>query len=1028
LSSLSASIRARLTRRRVILLLAPPALFLLYVLVGFFGVPWYVRGPAMNGLSEGLHGRASVERVRFNPFTFEMRLEKLRVVDDTGTPVAGFDEAYADAQVSSLWRGAWVLRQVTLKKPFGDGRVDEAGVLNLVKLIKPRPASDKPSDDQATAFEIDRLEVIDASLAYADASLDEPFAHRAEPISFTLDGFKTRPDHQNPYTFTATTSAGERVSWEGTFYLDPLTSDGRLTLEQIDVPTYFPFYSRFTHCQVAAGKLAVKLSYRFGPARSPRTLSAAVESVELTDLSLRPRESEEPFFTLPSATLTGVDADAVSRTLSVKKIALKGGELLARRDPRGKVAVIQYFSPRTSRVTPTTQPASAPATPPSSVLEAGLMAIFRDARQPWDVTVESIELLDQQLAARDQAAARPIALDLSEVSFTAGPIRSRDAYAVPLKLQAKVRPAGSLAIDGTLYPLEPAADVQLKVTDADLTPADAYWGAFLAASLPSGRLSLDGRLRSRIDADGAVHKHYEGSATLKEAKLVKRGDADPIASLSSLHADGIVADAAFTREGVAYDVGVKELTLDEPFVHVIVTRVEEPASPARPDEKVVRIKTNLEDLLASPLPLPRGVRVDTIRLTGGRAVMDDLTQPAAAKLHVSDLEATATGIADAADARITLEARGKIDGESPFELSAALLPAEPLLDTRVALKMAYTPLVPFDPYGKRYLGYGIDRGKLNLDVSYTIKASQLQGENRLHLDTFYLAERFKSPDAVDLPIKLAVSLLRDRKEQINLDVPVTGDLSDPKFSVFKIVMQALGTTLEKVVAAPFDTLASLLGAKDVDLGRVAFAPGSSELSADEAKKLDLLVRALEERPGLVLAMRGLVDEPADGPALRRRHLKEALAQEMPAAGGEATAVLSELDYRVAVARMYQRLGGAAPADEPPTREEPTPAKKDGKVRRFVKEIFAKDKPRAEQKPAAQSAEPAAQPGAVSFDAMEAAVLATVELDAAELPDLAKRRRETVRAALVTRLDAARLIDDSEEKEVKPAAAVVFDLR
>jgi len=163
-----------------------------------------------------------------------------------------------------------------------------------------------------------------------------------------------------------------------------------------------------------------------------------------------------------------------------------------------------------------------------------------------------------------------------------------------------------------------------------------------------------------------------------------------------------------------------------------------------------------------------------------------------------------------------------------------------------------------------------------------------------------------SKDAVPLPIKLAVSLLKDRNGVIDLNLPVNGSIDDPKFKVGPIIWKACINFLTRIVTAPFSALGSLFGGGE-ELAYVDFAPGSASLSETEASKLGNLSKALIERPQLKLNIPLNVVDDADAAVMNQRAFDQALA---PFLLGAASATP---DQRVvALMKLHQNRLGSAP--------------------------------------------------------------------------------------------------------------------
>jgi hypothetical protein len=185
------------------------------------------------------------------------------------------------------------------------------------------------------------------------------------------------------------------------------------------------------------------------------------------------------------------------------------------------------------------------------------------------------------------------------------------------------------------------------------------------------------------------------------------------------------------------------------------------------------------------------------------------------------------------------------------------------------------------PYSGKFAGRRIDSGRLSVDLEYKIKNRQLEAENKFIVNKLKLGERVESPNALHLPLDLAIALLQDSNGVIDLDLPVKGSLDDPQFSYGRIIWKAFVNVLTKLVTAPFRALGKLLGVSAEKLGAVGFDPGSSVLLPPEQEKLKTVAEALAKRPALTLTL-----EPAYDPEADRRALQElAMRREAVAVAG-----------------------------------------------------------------------------------------------------------------------------------------------
>jgi hypothetical protein len=230
-----------------------------------------------------------------------------------------------------------------------------------------------------------------------------------------------------------------------------------------------------------------------------------------------------------------------------------------------------------------------------------------------------------------------------------------------------------------------------------------------------------------------------------------------------------------------------------------------------------------------------------------------------------------------------VQLRGRIHETAPVEIAGKVnaLGKDLFVDLKASARDI--DLSPLSPYSVKYAGYGIEKGKLSVKLAYLIENRKLVAENNIYLDQLTFGEKVDSPTATHLPVLLAVSLLKDKNGVINVNVPISGTLDDPQFSVGGVITQVIGNLIVRTVTEPFAFLGSLFGGGK-ELAFLEFAPGSAKLDADGETKLKTLAKALDERPGLKLDVSGRIDPDADRDGLKRawvdRQIKTAKVQDI----------------------------------------------------------------------------------------------------------------------------------------------------
>jgi hypothetical protein len=256
--------------------------------------------------------------------------------------------------------------------------------------------------------------------------------------------------------------------------------------------------------------------------------------------------------------------------------------------------------------------------------------------------------------------------------------------------------------------------------------------------------------------------------------------------------------------------------------------------------------------------------------------------------------------------------RGRVEGTATLEISGKVNPlAKPLaLDLKAQVRDLELP--PLSPYAIKYSGYGIERGKMSVDLAYVVQPSgELTASNKIVLNQLAFGDKVEGSTA-SLPVKLAVALLADRHGVIDLDLPVSGSINDPQFSLGGVIWKAITNLLVKAVTAPFALLASAVDGGGAELSRVEFAPGVATLDASARENLDKIATALADRPALTLTVTGESRLDRERDAWKKERLAQFVRAEkrrQAIAGGasvQAEVTVSEAEYPALLKEVYKR--------------------------------------------------------------------------------------------------------------------------
>ena len=313
------------------------------------------------------------------------------------------------------------------------------------------------------------------------------------------------------------------------------------------------------------------------------------------------------------------------------------------------------------------------------------------------------------------------------------------------------------------------------------------------------------------------------------------------------------------------------------------------------------------------------MRIQRVRFLNAKLDFTDLSLRPQFGAKIYELNGVVTGLSSNRDSRSQIALDGRVDEFGLARIRGELNPFAPRDNTDVNVVFRNVDMVPASPYSMKFAGYKVAEGKISLDLQYKLRNGQLEGANQIVIDKLTLGERVDSPDALKLPLELAIAILKDSDGRIDLGLPVSGNMNDPQFSYGALIWKALGNLLTKIVTAPFRALGSRFGISGEQLEAIVFDPGSDRLLPPEREKLKQVAQVLSGRAQLKLLVPRQYSEAADGAALKTRAVRAEIAQragiKLEAGEQPGPLDLSDRAVRVALRDLYAERFGAAELDK-----------------------------------------------------------------------------------------------------------------
>jgi uncharacterized protein involved in outer membrane biogenesis len=580
-----------------------------------------------------------------------------------------------------------------------------------------------------------------------------------------------------------------------------------------------------------------------------------INSFTATDLGLRYSEANRPAPISLEADLaisvTGGSLDLGRQEASIKRLALAGGGVTYIRNPGGR---------STSAEQKARPEGGAKQTPPDA---------SSGKKSPWKLALNQLDVSGFHLGYADQKNKPPLAYDLTDLKAQVKDFGSPTDKPVTFEAQAGIRQGGSARLSGTISQAGGQLgqlEGQIGITEMNLKPLASLVTEHAALALVSGNLSLNTHLLYGL-AETDPSLTLAGEATIGKLLLNEELTTARFLAWKELAADGI--DFGLNPDRLT----IKEIRIEKPEAKITIFQ----------DKSVnlakVRKQTSEpdpEETGKSPFP----VAVERIRLKNGVIDFADLSLVLPFATRIEQFKGAATDLSTKPGSSASLKFAGRVGEFGQAKAKGSLVPSNPKQLTDITVTFRNVAMSPLSPYSVTFAGRTIASGKLNLDLGYKIKESELLGENSVVLEDFTLGDRVESPSAMDLPLDLAIALLTDSEGKIDVAVPIRGNIDHPEFSYGQVIRQALFNLLSKVVTSPFRALGSLFGSKSENMDAILFEPGRAELAPPEQEKLKDVAEALGKRDQLQLIVHGGFDPLLDGKALKSSHLRRTLVQKL----------------------------------------------------------------------------------------------------------------------------------------------------
>ncbi|MGD8439852.1 MAG: DUF748 domain-containing protein, partial [Holophagae bacterium] len=825
------------------------AAVVLYALIGFFVVPWVVKGQIETRSLEMLKRQATVEKVRCNPFALSLTIEGFSLPDRPGSVLLSWDRLYANAQISSLFRWAATLKELRIENPYVALRRFEDGAVNVLEVMGDLPASEAEPTDQGGLPRVllQHVQVVDARVDLEDSyNRPDPLLWDIGPNQVELSEICTIPQREGSNDIELLLPDGGRVTVTGKVVVQPLGLDGTFTIENNPLASMWRAVAHMFEFDLTSGIVDLELDYRVGLEEDGPHVVVDDADIHITDFGFKSDLHDEELLQVDDIRITRAHLEWPEQNITGDSVVITGATAFAWVAPDG--------------------------TPSWNVLvpeesQEQIVEVYQTLEERISATAQlgRFELRNAGAQFEDATSSPPVRFEVKGVNLVITDITTEEGSTWPVEASTTLEGEAQASAMGTVGVSPIDAEVEVALEGLDLSKYRGYVARFAPLDLRAGVLSVNGTAKAaKPKGEEPFSASYEGGFNVTGLNLNETVTNGKLLGWGDLSVDGITANLE--------PLGAQVTDIDLSTAGLEITVAEDGTINLLEFFKALSEGDDGEPASAGPgegggLP---PVQIARFRLHDCYGLYTDKTvlgEPFTLEIRPVDGTISAISTTSASPATLDIDAGIASGGAVRVGGDLDIFDYTRLTDLSIDLRDVELPAM--SPMSVKFIGHPITGGDVALDLDYEIVDRYLTASNHIEADDLQLGDKVEDQGLVNLPFKLGVSLLKDKEGRITLDIPFEGSFDTPGFGMASAAGSAAKEIFTELVKSPFKLLGKLGGGGgEQDLEHVEFVAGSATLDERQADKLATLASGLAERPALGLGIVGVVDPEADATALR----------------------------------------------------------------------------------------------------------------------------------------------------------------
>ena len=830
-------------------------LIAIYVAVGFYAVPIVLKDQLIKNLDENLTQKTDIGKVEFNPLTLKMTIYDFKISDSNNITTVSFKEFLVDFSfLRSIKQQNIRFKDIILKDAFVNIIEEKDGTFNVTKLVKPSLNEETKKEEEKSSLNIDffvsKLLLDNANIKYSNQN-KIPYTLDLKNINYTLYDVGTYKNSLSSSDLKLKLNEHTNISIGGAFKLQPFKAYGKVSIEDLRLKEFLTYKKDILNFDLdEKSNLNLILNYNLDTTNNV-DLTLSTDKFEFNNINLK--QNKNPLINLEKLDIKNFTFDLQNQNITFDDIDLKTLKANMILDKNG-INFAKIIN----------QPAKEEGKDKELKVEETTKT--QEESKHWNINLSNIKLNNSDFIFNDKIN---------------NSISSTKAFNVNLD---------NLGIIGSDIDLN-----GLVLENPNLSYIDTNNKLSISAKNTNINLDKLSFKKSVLDINSVVLKTPNldfndekskielkaNDIQLSVNKLVNKKDDLSIDSIKLLETNIDFLNTSDKTKILAknLDLEIKKIlntkagfkiektNLNKPNISIVLAKkdvIKENEKPVLKEQKEVVINKNLT-------PSETKIYIGPMNISNGIFTFEDKNLPLPFKTTVTKLHGKISEFKNTKSSTTNLEVKGVVDEYGVAKITGILHPNNIKLLTDINLIFKNIAIKNFTPYSGKFVGREIKAGKLDLDLKYNIEESNLEAKNNIVITQLEFGKKVESPDAVSLPLDIAISLLKDSRGVIDINLPVSGNVDDPQFAIGSIVWKAFVNLITKAVTAPFSLLGAMFNFSEDEIKSVKYGLLEDEIGPIQKETLDKISQILKARNEIAIELTASYDITTEGYAQQKQN-------------------------------------------------------------------------------------------------------------------------------------------------------------